>query len=282
MKIGLIGSEDRRHFWEKQLSSFDNVREIIHTDSLEAIGHADACIILEQDPQIALQSMRKGYPTFLVSRLVTDPDLARKLYFTSEEAGVPFMISNWSLFSPATKWMVDTIPNPYFIHISRNLPWDKFSRSSISWESLWTEELALCLKWMNSSIHKIDVSTTKISPSIITGIHISIRYENSGTSIIHITLCGSQETYTRQASGTHQEVWSDVLEKEIQWGRMIDNGEFSYRKISIDHKEPSRQAISYFFRALKDRTSPAYNAHDLNTFAKAANQVDEFLKRTVA
>lgn len=279
MKIGIVGPKERRTFWENHLRSFNSIREVVHTDQIHALGKVDACILLDTSYDDTLEALRKGYPSFLVSKLITNQQSARKIHLTSEESGVTFMISNWSVFSSVTNWMMQQIEAPDFIHIHRNIPWEKYTTAASSFRVCWTEELALSLKWIRSTIHRIDVNVLKINNDLITGLNINIRFDNSSTSNIHISLAGSDDHYTRQAGAKHQDIWCDVFNRSVRWGRLLDTDNFSYRNMDIAYKEPAQQSLALFFKAIRQGNPSSFNGHDLLRFTKAAEEVERRIKQ---
>lgn len=278
MKIGIAGSSERRSFWEKHLRPFSSIREVIHANNVDLLGDADACILLDTGYQDALKTLKRGCHTFLVSRLEPNSDIARKVQLTAEESGVSFMISNWSVFSSATRWMMQQLESPEYIHINRIIPWEMYLASETTFNVCWTEELALCLKWISSSIHHIEVNTVRIDQNRISALDVFIRFDNSSTAILHVSLAGSDEYYTRQAGGRGQDLWCDVLHRKVRWGRSLENGGFSYRNMDLTYTEPSEQALALFLKSVQQKEQSAFNGFDLLRFSKAAETVSHHLK----
>lgn len=282
MIIGIIGNSERQSFWEQHLRHFATVREVILTDSLPNLGKADACILLDGSYEDALRSLRRGYATFFVSRLLTDSAQARKLALTSEEAGVPLMITNWALFSSVSQWMLQRLSHPEFIHIHRSLPWEKFQLGNTPLESLWTEELALCLKWIDSSINTIQVSAAQSGQRELTGLDIFARFDNRATASIHLSLAAQEEHYTREASGQDNHIWADVLSQKIRWGRTTNSEALSFLPVDVNRLEPAKQALQLFLIALQTGKPALSNAHDLLRFAVAAEQVKHHIHQKIS
>ena len=68
--------------------------------------------------------------------------------------------------------MKDKISKPQFIQIQRNLNRSKIAHSSSTFINAWADELALCLKWIDSGIHLIEVKQSHLLPDQPQAIHL--------------------------------------------------------------------------------------------------------------
>src|SRR5699024_4449752 len=164
MKIGIVGSPERTLGWENHVRPHRFVSEVVLAGNLKDLGRVDACFILDDSNQAlskVLASIKLGYHTFLIAKLPLNRAAIEKVYHASEEANVRVQFSHWPTLAPASQWMATQIKKPTFIQINREISQQSFIEKEYTFEALWVDELAYCLKYIGGAIHRIDVNCSE-------------------------------------------------------------------------------------------------------------------------
>lgn len=282
MKIGIVGSADRAVAWEKHLRPHRLVSEVAIAGKLSEIGDIDACFLLDDHSehlQQLLETIKAGYHTFYVAPLPTDTQQAEKVYHAAEEANVLVQFSHWPTLAPASKWMAKKVSRPSFIQISRIISHAEFLESDHDFEYYWIDELAFCLRWINGSVHHIDLQTVELSSNNIHALHMLLRFESGATSNIYINVAGAKSEHRRLAANSHYLLECNVLEQTVRLGEENENGHLFFNKQSFDATKAAELAALEFLKSIQLKRSTIYNSYHLWELNKTVDRINRRLAR---
>lgn len=283
MRIGIVGSADRAIAWEKHLRTQHSVTEVAITGKLSEIGDIDACLLLDDNPDNLdrlLEAVKLGYHTFLVAPIPIDTPKVEKVYHTAEESNVLVQFSHWPTLAPASKWMTKKISTPSFLDISREINHAEFTASDHPFDYYWIDELAFCLRWINGSVHHIDLKTAKLSSNQIYALHLFLRFKNSTTANIFINIAADQSRHHRIASNNHYFLDCNVDKQTVRLGEESDNGHLYFHKESFEASKAAELAILEFLKAIQFGREPIYNTYHLWELNKTIDKVKKRLLQT--
>jgi len=282
MKIGIVGSADRAVAWEKHLRPHRSVSEVTITAKLSEVGDVDACLLLGEDNkhlQKLLEAVKAGYHTFLIAPLPTDTTLIEKAYHTAEEANVLLQFSHWPTLAPASKWMAQKVSSPSFIQISRKVSYSEYRQSSHEFDYYWVDELAFCLRWINGSVHHMDLKTMQLSHDNTYGLHILLRFDSGATANIYVDVSSATSNHHRLASNNLFLLDCNVLEQTVRIGEENDSGHLFFEKKTFDPSKAAELAVLDFIKSIQLKRPTIYNGYHLLELAKTADKIRNRLDR---
>jgi len=283
MKIGIIGSADRAVAWEKHLRPHGSVSEVTITPRLSEVGDVDACLLLTEDGKqldLLLEAVKTGYHTFLISPLPTDTSKVEKIYYAAQEANVLLQFSHWPTLAPASKWMTQKISKPSFVQISRKVSHAEYRESGYDFEYYWMDELAFCLRWINGSVHHMDLKTIELNHNNIYGLHMLLRFESGSTANIYVNVASAKADHHRLASNNHFLLDCNVLDQNVRVGEENESGHLFFSKQSFDATKAAELAVQDFIKAIQLNRPTIYNGHHLLELTKTADKVRKRLARS--
>jgi len=281
MKIGIVGSADRAVAWEKHLRPHQSVSEVTITARLAEVGEVDACLLLDDTPDLTklLNAVKSGYHTFYVAPLPTQTSKVRKVYHAAQEANVLLQFSHWPTLAPASKWMAKKVETPSFMQIRREISHSKHKQSAHPLEYYWMDELAFCLRWINGSVHHIDLNTIKLSKEHIYGLHILLRFENGSTANIYLNIASDNSQHHRLAADHLFMMDCDVLAQHVRIGEEKNGEHLFFDKNYFDASKAAELAVQDFIKAVQLNRPTIYNGYHLLEFTKTADKVRKRLNR---
>lgn len=282
MKIGIVGSADRAVAWEKHLRPHRSVSEVTITAKLSEVGDVDACLLLgggNKQLQKLLEAVKAGYHTFLIAPLPTNTALIEKVYHTAEEANVLLQFSHWPTLAPASKWMAQKVSSPSFIQISRKVSYSEFRQSSHEFDYYWIDELAFCLRWINGSVHHMDLKTMQLSHDNTYGLHILLRFDSGATANIYVDVSSAASDHHRLASNNLFLLDCNVLEQTVRLGEENDSGHLFFEKKTFDPSKAAELAVLDFIKSIQLKRPTIYNGYHLLELAKTADKISNRLNR---
>ncbi len=264
MRIGIVGPAERAVAWERHVRPQRVVSEVAIAPSLREIGNIDACILLEEKNrlQILLEAIKMGIHTFLVSRLPRNTSMVRKIYHAAEESNVRLQFSHWPSLSPLYQWMKKRVAHPNFGHIIREIDYHTFMEMDTDFDNIWIDEIALALKWVNSSIHHIDARQITLSDSHPHALHIYVRFENSATISVWVNTTSDTSTHRRRISNAHYLLDCDVLTHTVRHGRKNSGGHLFFEKKTLDETDSASNAATQFLKSIRLNRPTLFNGHD--------------------
>lgn len=279
MKIGIVGPADRAVAWEEHLRPHQTVSEVVIAPTLDGIGRADACFLLDESSERLekmLKAVKDGYNCFLISKLPTDTRQIEKVYHAAEEANVHLQFSHWPTLAPATEWMAQKISKPSFIQINREISHTHFIEMSHDFDFFWIDELAFCLKWIDGAVHHLDLKTVELGGEHMYAIHLFLRFDSGATSSIFINTAADRHNHHRYAANQNYYLDCDVLEQSVRWGQQNKSGHLFFKKQSFDASKAAERAAMQFIKSIQLNKPSIYNGYHL---LKLANEIDRIKRR---
>lgn len=265
MRIGIVGPAERAAAWESHLRPHPSVSEVVLSASLDGIGSVHACLLLDDDNEHRrlIEAIKAGYHTFSISDLITDHRLAEKIYHLSEEANVHLQFSHWPTLAPASQWMAQQVKKPSFIQINRELSHTTSMEKNISFNDLWVDELAYCLKYIDGAVHHIEVNATALQSGAAHAIHLILRFESAATASIFISTCSSTGRHRRFVSDHSKVLDCNAEEQTVRVGRENPSGHLYFEKETFDGTTAAEQSVTQFLKSIQLKKPTLYNPYDL-------------------
>ena len=282
MKIGIVGDAKRAVAWEQHIRPHHIVREVQLCAHLHELEDIDACFLLNDSPYNLAQllsSVKHGYHSFLISRMPTDASLLEKIYRASMEAGVQVLFSNWPVLAPATQFMMDRMHRPSLINISRHLQYTQFSNAEQEFRHYWIEELALCLKWMDSGIHHSEVKRVEMADNVPSFIQIFLRFDNGSAADIHLYTGAQANHHQRIATNKHEILECDVPNQHIRIGQLNSGNHLFFNKQTFDPAKAAEKAALIFLKSVQMNRESPYTAYDAYQLSLQINKLENRLSQ---
>lgn len=277
MKIGIVGPAERALAWEEHIRPHRTVEEVIIAPRLEGIGTIDACFLLDETSsqlQTLLDCVQAGIHTFLIAPLPTDRELIEKVYHASEEANVLLQFSHWPSLAPSSQWIAQKIIRPKFIQINREINYTDFLESKYNFEHYWINELAFSLKWIDGTVHKMDINTATLGSSSIYNLHLFLRFDNGATANIFVNSCADQNKHNRFIADTSFIADCNVLKQHVRLGEQKNGENLFFEKKRFDSSLAAKQAATKFIKAIQLNKSTVYNSYDLFKLCRELKQIN--------
>lgn len=282
MKVGIVGPADRAVAWEKHLRPHRSVSEVIIANKLNGIGEIDACLLLDEGEnrlQHLLEAVKIGYHTFLIAPLPTDTALVEKVYHAAQESNVLLQFSHWPTLAPASKWMAKKVSKPSFIQVIRELSYTEQIESGHEFSYYWTDELAFCLRWINGTVHHIDLKTVEFSDNQIYALHLFLRFDSGATANIYINTTAAQNNHHRLAADKNFILDCDVLEQTVRLGEENSSGHLYFNRQSFDATRAAELSAMEFLKSVQLNRSTIYNGYHLLELTKTMDKIKKRLTR---
>ena len=284
MKIGIIGPVERAAAWEQHLAPHPAVKEVIITSDLAQVGDPDACIINDDSPDNlthVIDAIQEGWHTFLVSRIPTQTEALNKVRRYAEESGVVVQFSHWPTLAQASQWMMSRISRPNTLMIDRTLNHQKMVDLSADLRGMWVDELAFCLRWIDSTIRHIDADQTVLSNGLTTQFHLFIRFDNSATASItlHTASVSGSEQHRRVASDREMVVDCNVGNQTIRVGRVNERNALVFDRKSFDPTKSAEMAAIQFIKSIQLGNPALFGPHHAYRLATVVERIDGILER---
>lgn len=276
MKVGIIGPAERAAAWEEHLAGHSSVSEAVIAGNIEKAGSADACLLLKDEEDKldkAIATVKQGIHTFLISKLpVGDSDI-KKLYYAAEEANVRIQFSHWPTLAPASQFTAMKIPKPSFIQIVRRVSHSAFLENDISHRFLVMDELAYCLKCVNSSVHQISYSSS-VQDGKATASHALIQFDSGATAAVYINTAAEDNRHTRFVSDSNLIAECEVRPQHVRLGHRTEGGPLFFDRKEFDATEAAQQAVTKFLKAIQLKNPTLYNGYDLVRLNNMIDKID--------
>jgi len=279
MKVGIVGDAKRAVAWERHLRPHQIVHEVELCPHIREVGEVEACFLVDESDQnldILLEGIRQGLNCFLISRQPTDTTKLEKIYRATKEAGVHVQFSHWPTLAPATQWMMDRIHRPSFLSIQRAINYTQFMNSEDDFRHFWIDELGLCMKWMDSSIHHAEAKQVYLQDTYPVAIQIFLRFENGATANINIYAGASENNHQRVASNRQEILECNVPTQEIRIGRLNSGDHLFFEKHSFDPAKAAEKAALMFLKSVQMDRETSYTSYDAYQLSL---QIDQLQKR---
>lgn len=282
MKIGIVGPAERAVAWENHLRGHQSVTEVAIAARVQNIGSIDACLLLDDSKDrlhYLLEAVQMGYHTFLVGPLPTETSFVERIYHASEEANTLLQFSHWPTLAPASKWMAKKIIKPSFIQIIRETTHRQRLESDDPFDYLWTDELAFCLRWINGTVHHIDLQKMTLGSPKTHGLHLFLRFDSGATANIYTSGTAFKNRHQRVAADHNYLAECDVLEQTVRLGEENESGHLFFNRKTFDASRSAELAALEFIKSIQLKRPTIYNGYHLMEFTKTLEKVQKRLSR---
>jgi predicted dehydrogenase len=271
MVIGIVGDAERAVAWERHLRPHNIVRQVVLAPHVHDLDRVDACFILDDTQQRfehLLDAVKEGIPCFFISDFIASSAEYEQVYRSSKEAGVDVQVAHWPTLSPATQWMKDKILKPQFIQVQRSVYRSRLNENPDQFTNMWMDELALCLKWMDSGIHHLEIKKSSLGPKLPQAIHLMIRFDNGASASIQIQLSSTQEHHIRYLSGKKDFLECQVSQQQVKYGYLGEHQHIHFDTKQFDSTKAAEKAALHFIKNIQLRKEVVYSAYDAFQCAK--------------
>lgn len=282
MKIGIIGDATRGVAWEHHLRPHNIVEQVDLCPSLKDLGEVDACFILDESEHnldILLEAVRKGYHSFFVAKQPTNLKKLEKIHRAARESGCRIQFAQWPSLAPATRWMMEIIQKPSFIHIDRHIQRNQIIEIHSEFRHLWIEELGLCMKWLNGGIHHVEAKQISLEGEHPTMIHLFLRFESGATVTINIYVAASANTHTRIISNKKELLECNVPEQIVKHGKLSGNNHLFFEKHAFDASKAAEKAALLFLKSIQLGRDSGYTSYDALQLAIQVDRIESRLNQ---
>lgn len=282
MKIGIVGPAERAVAWEKHLRSHQSISEVAISANLKGVGNVDACFLLDDSEDRLshlLKSIKIGYHTFLVAPLPINSDKVEKVHRAAEESNVLIQFTHWPTLAPASKWMAKKILRPTFIQIVHEVNYTQYLESTGNFDDIWIDELAFCIRWMNGTIHHIDLKKVELAPNKTHALHLFLRFDSGATANIYINVASSKTTHHRIAADKNFLIDCNVLEQTVRLGEQNENENLFFNRQTFDATQAAELAAMEFIKSIQLKRPTIYNTYHLLELTKTLDKIKKRLNR---
>ncbi|MBK98419.1 MAG: hypothetical protein CL672_06465 [Balneola sp.] len=270
MIVGIVGDAKRAVAWERHLRPHNIVRQVVLAPHVHDLDRVDACFILDATPnrtEHLLDALKESIPCFFISDFIIPSKELERIHQTSKEAGVEVQLAHWPTLSPSTQWMKDKISKPQFIQIQRNLNRSKIAHSSPAFINAWTDELALCLKWIDSGIHLIEVKQSHLLPDQPQAIHLLIRFDSGASASIQIQVSSTLEQHSRYIAANKSFIECSVSKQELKYSFLDTQERLSFESKKFDSTKAAEKSALHFLKNVQLKKEVVYSAYDALRFS---------------
>lgn len=282
MKVGIVGDATRAVAWEQHLRPHNIVSEVELCPTIQDLNSVDACFILDESPenlQVLLEGVRKGFHCFFIAKQPTDIKMLEKIHRSAKESGCRVQFSQWPSLAPATRWMMDKLPRPSYLHIDKEIEKNTIVNLQPSFKSYWIDEIGLCMKWLDSGIHHIEAKSVFLSGSYPIAIHLFLRFDNGSTATINIYSGSGSNRHQRLAANKHEVLECNVLEQTVRIGRVNDSQRIYFEKQEFDASKAAEKASLLFLKSIQMGKETGYNSYDALQLAIQTERVEARLNQ---
>ncbi|MFP8490292.1 hypothetical protein ACKGJO_14510 [Gracilimonas sp. Q87] len=282
MKIGIIGDAKRAVAWERHLRPHQIVHEVELCPSISELGNVDACFLVDESEQnldLLLEGIHQRLNCFLVALQPTDTEKLETIYRASMEAGVHVQFSHWPTLAPATQWMMDRMPRPSYLSISRDIHYTQFMNAKNEFRHFWIDELGLCMKWMDSGIHHIEAKNVLLNDTHPSALHLFIRFDNGSTADINIYTGASSNRHKRISGSRHEILDCDAPEQVVRIGRLSTGKHLYFEKQSFDPSKAAEKAALMFLKSVQMKRETPFTPYDAYQLSLQIKQIEKRLSQ---
>lgn len=282
MKVGIIGDAKRAVAWERHLRPHQIVQEVELCPGITELGDVDACILAdetEQNLDLLLEAIQQGLNCFLVALQPTDTKKLENIYRASMEAGVHVQFSHWPTLAPATQWMMDRLPRPSHISISRNIHYTQFMNGKNEFRHFWIDELGLCMKWIDSGIHHIEAKQITLNEAYPSAIQLFLRFDNGSTADINIYTGAASNRHKRISANKQEILECDAPEQEVRIGRLNSGDHLFFEKQTFDPAKAAEKAALMFLKSVQMKRETSYTPYDAYQLSLQVDQIEKRLSQ---
>jgi len=282
MKVGIVGDATRAVAWEQHLRPHSIVREVELCSSIQDLDNIDACLILddsEENLDTLLEGVRRGFHCFFIAKQPSDIQKLEKIHRSARESGCHIQFAQWPSLAPATRWMMDKVPKPGFIHIERELVRNQMNQVVSEFRSHWIDEIGLCIKWINSGIHHIEARQISLSKETPTIAHFFLRFDNGTTAVINLYAAASENRHKRIVCNKHEILECNVPQQTVKLGRLNESSRIYFEKQTFDATKAAEKAALLFLKSIQLNRETGYTSYDALQLAIQIERVEARLNQ---
>ena len=282
MKIGIVGDATRGVAWEQHLRPHNIVEQVDLCPSLKELDQVDACFILDESENnldILLEAVQRGYHCFFVAKQPTDIKKLEKIHRAARESGCQVQYAQWPSLAPATRWMMDVINKPSYIHIDRHIQRNQLVDIDTEFRNLWIEELGLCLKWLNGGIHHVEAKQISLEGEHPTMVHLFLRFDSGSTATINIYAAASENRHTRIISNKRELLECSVPDQHVKHGKISGSNRLFFEKHTFDPATAAEKAALLFLKSVQLGRDSGYTSYDALQLAIQVDRIESRLKQ---
>lgn len=282
MKVGIVGDATRAVAWEQHLRPHSIVREVELCSSIQDLDNIDACLILDDSKEnldTLLEGVRRGFHCFFIAKQPNDIQKLEKIHRSARESGCHIQFAQWPSLAPATRWMMDKIPKPGFIHIERELVRNQMNQVVSEFRSHWIDELGLCIKWINSGIHHIEARQISLSKETPTIAHFFLRFDNGTTAVINIYAAATENRHKRIVCNKQEILECNVPQQTVKLGRLNESSRIYFEKQTFDATKAAEKAALLFLKSIQLNRETGYTSYDALQLAIQIERVEARLNQ---
>ncbi len=272
LRIGILGPTERGAVWEPHVRPHSTVREVILSDSLPALGQVDACLVLEEHADrltLARHVVEAGIHAFVIGQLPSDRAIVERLYRSAEESGTVLQFTNWAYFNPATQWMMTHVRRPRYLSMCREFTWAAYREVRSRYDTYFLEDLSLALKWVDSTVHRIDRTEVPAGADDELVRHWHIRFDNGAVADLRFGTVHGETRHMRFAADGSVAAESDVNDRGVRIIRHRDTPAPLVETRNFAKEEPAGLAVTQFLKAVQMGGQPTFGAYDVWRMAQA-------------
>jgi predicted dehydrogenase len=280
MIIGIVGDAERAVAWERHIRPHNIVRQVVLAPHVHDLDRVDACFVVDTTltrTEHLIDALKEGIPCFFISDFIIPSKELERIHRTSKEAGVEVQLAHWPTLSPSTQWMKDKISKPQFIQIQRTINRSKIAHSKHAFMNAWTDELALCLKWIDSGIHLIEVKQSHLVGDQPQAIHLLIRFDSGASASIQIQVSSTIEQHNRYIAANQSFIECSVSEQELKYGFLDGQGHLLFETKKFDSTKAAEKSALHFLKNVQLKKEVVYSAYDALRFASNLEKIQSKL-----
>ena len=254
MKVGIVGDATRAVAWEQHLRPHNIVSEVELCPTIQDLDAVDACFILDESDknlEILLEGVRRAYHCFFIAKQPTDINMLEKVHRSAKESGCSVQFAQWPSLAPATRWMMDKLPKPTYVHIDKEIERNTLVGLPSTFRNHWIDEVGLCMKWFDSGIHHIEAKETVLSGTYPITFYLFLRFDNGATATINIYTGAGQNRHQRLAANRHEVLECNVLDQVVRTGRVNDSKRIYFEKQEFDGRTAAEKAALLFLKSIQ-------------------------------
>ena len=282
MKVGIVGDATRGVAWEHHLRPHNVVTEVELCPNISDLHAVDACLILDETDQnleVLLEGVRRGFHCFFIAKQPTDIKMLERIHRSARESGCHIQFAQWPSIAPATRWMMDKVAKPSFIHIEREIVRNQMVQVENEFRSHWIDELGLCLKWVDSGIHHIEAKQISVSPNSPTIAHFFLRFDNGTTATMNLHAAADENRHRRIISNKNMILECNVPSQIVKYGRKSETNRLFYEKQNFDPTKAAEKAALLFLKSIQLNKETAYTSYDALQLAIQVERVEARLNQ---
>ena len=282
MKVGIVGDVTRAIAWQNHLRPHNIVEEVILCRTIRELNETDACIILDDSNDnlnILLDGVKRGFNCFFVAKQPTDIKQLEKIHRSAKESHCQIQFAQWPSLAPATRWMMDKIAKPSFIHIERTIMRNQMNQTADEFRSFWMDELGLCIKWADSGIHHIEAKQISLTNEFPTIAHFFLRFDNGTTASINIYAAGNENRHLRIVSGKTELLECNVPKQTVKYGRNSAKNRIYFDKQSFDPTKAAEKSALLFLKSIQLNKETGFTSYDALQLAIHVERIESRLNQ---